>query len=108
MILLYYTIYSYINIITVWCIYYFLFTVTLHSCIPIPQLIPHTIKFVHRGFTERATFEEYISCAGEGLLYFHLQAIGCYTDRHSFNLIILLVHGAELPRKANSYIVAPP
>jgi hypothetical protein len=35
-----------------------LFTLASHDRVPVSPLIPHDIKFVQRGFTERAAFEE--------------------------------------------------
>jgi hypothetical protein len=41
-----------------------LFTLTFHGRVPVSPLIPYNIKFVQRGFTERAAFEERIPRVG--------------------------------------------
>jgi hypothetical protein len=43
-----------------------LFTLLFHGRVPVSPLIPYNIKFVQRGFTERAVFEERIPRVGRG------------------------------------------
>jgi hypothetical protein len=43
-----------------------LFTLTFHGRVPVSPLIPYSTKFIQRGFTERAGFEERIPRAGRG------------------------------------------
>jgi hypothetical protein len=68
---LYYTVFSLINIITVYLRFSCLFTSTFHGRVPVSPLIPYNIKFVQRGFTERAAFEERISHVGRGFTVIH-------------------------------------
>jgi hypothetical protein len=44
-----------------------LFTPTFCGPVPVSQLIPYSIEFVQRGFTERAAFEQRVSLSGRGL-----------------------------------------
>jgi hypothetical protein len=46
-----------------------LFTLTFHGRFPVSPLIPYNIKFVQRGFTERAAFEEHTPRVGLGFSY---------------------------------------
>jgi hypothetical protein len=53
---------------------FLLLALTFHGRVPVSPLTPYNIKFVQRGFTERAAFEERIPALDEGLLYFSLGA----------------------------------
>jgi hypothetical protein len=57
----------------------FLFTLTFHSRVPVSPLIPFNIKFIQRGFTERAAFEERIPRVGRGFTVLQLLSVsrGC-------------------------------
>jgi hypothetical protein len=43
---------------------FFLFTLAFHGRVPVTPLIPYNVKFIQRGFTERAAFDERIPRAG--------------------------------------------
>jgi hypothetical protein len=55
---------------------FYLSTMTYHGRAPVLPLIPYSIKFIQRGFTERAAFEERIPHVGRG---FTVKAKSCLT-----------------------------